>query len=549
MSGLANHLIILPIVLPLATGAFLLLLDERRHTLKALVSLASVLLVVWAVVALLLQANTPLPETAAQQVTVYRLGSWPAPFAIVLVLDRLSAMMLVLTGILALSTLIFSLARWHRVGPHFHSLFQFLLVGLNGAFLTGDLFNLFVFFEILLAASYGLVLHGSGHARVRGGLHYIAINLAASSLFLIGISLIYGVTGTLNMADIAMQAPAIAPGDRVLFEAGMAILGVAFLVKAGMWPLGFWLPGAYAPAAAPMAAFFAIMTKVGVYIILRLSLLLLGASAGASAYFGDPWLVTGGIITVLFGVIGILAAQDLPRLASYMVVISSGTLLALIGVGDTAVTAGALFYLLSSTLAIAAFFMLIELVARGQAAGADVLAVTMEAYGETNIDEEDDAEEVTGVSIPATMAILGLCFMACALLLAGLPPLSGFIAKFVLIKALVQQPEVAPGTVGSTAWILTALLLVSGFAAVIAMVRAGIKSFWLPLDGTVPRVRVVEIVPVAGLILLCGALTIGAGPAMRFADATAQNLHLPGDYIRAVLPADFQTPALSGGAP
>jgi multicomponent K+:H+ antiporter subunit D len=549
MSGLANHLIILPIVLPLATGAFLLLLDERRHTLKALVSLASVLLVVWAVVALLLQANTPLPETAAQQVTVYRLGSWPAPFAIVLVLDRLSAMMLVLTGILALSTLIFSLARWHRVGPHFHSLFQFLLVGLNGAFLTGDLFNLFVFFEILLAASYGLVLHGSGHARVRGGLHYIAINLAASSLFLIGISLIYGVTGTLNMADIAMQAPAIAPGDRVLFEAGMAILGVAFLVKAGMWPLGFWLPGAYAPAAAPMAAFFAIMTKVGVYIILRLSLLLLGASAGASAYFGDPWLVTGGIITVLFGTIGILAAQDLPRLASYMVVISSGTLLALIGVGDTAVTAGALFYLLSSTLAIAAFFMLIELVARGQAAGADVLAVTMEAYGETNIDEEDDAEEVTGVSIPATMAILGLCFIACALLLAGLPPLSGFIAKFVLIKALVQQPEVAPGTVGSTAWILTALLLVSGFAAVIAMVRAGIKSCWLPLDGTVPRVRVVEIVPVAGLILLCGALTIGAGPAMRFADATAQNLHLPGDYIRAVLPADFQTPALSGGAP
>ena len=548
MSGLANHLIILPIVLPLATGAFLLLLDERRHTLKALISLFSVLLVVWAVVALLLQANTALPQAAAQQVTVYRLGGWPAPFAIVLVLDRLSAMMLVLTAILALSTLIFSLARWHRVGPHFHSLFQFLLVGLNGAFLTGDLFNLFVFFEILLAASYGLVLHGSGHARVRGGLHYIAINLAASSLFLIGISLVYGVTGTLNMADIAMQAPAIAPGDRVLFEAGMAILGVAFLVKAGMWPLGFWLPGAYAPAAAPMAAFFAIMTKVGVYIILRLSLLLLGAGAGASAYFGDPWLVTGGIITVLFGTIGILAAQDLPRLASYMVVISSGTLLALIGVGDTAVTAGALFYLLSSTLAIAAFFMLIELVARGQAAGADVLAVTMEAYGETNVDEDDDdGEAVTGVSIPATMAILGLCFMACALLLAGLPPLSGFIAKFVLIKALFQLPEGIPGTVGSSAWILTALLLASGFAAVIAMVRAGIKSFWLPLDGTVPRVHVVEIVPVAGLILLCGALTIGAGSAMRFADATAQNLHFPGGYIRAVLPADFQAPALSGG--
>jgi hypothetical protein len=134
-------------------------------------------------------------------VRVYRLGDWPALFAIVLVLDRLSALMLALTAVLGLAALVFSLARWHRAGAHFHPLLQFQLMGLNGAFLTGDLFNLFVFFEVMLAASYGLALHGSGTARVRAGLHYVAINLAASLLFLVAVSVVYGISGTLNMAD------------------------------------------------------------------------------------------------------------------------------------------------------------------------------------------------------------------------------------------------------------------------------------------------------------------------------------------------------------
>ena len=181
---------------------------------------------------------------------MYRLGDWPAPFGIVLVLDRLSALMVLLTSILALAAVVFSLARWHRAGTHFHALFQFLLMGLNGAFLTGDLFNLFVFFELLLAASYGLVLHGSGLARVKAGLHYIAVNLVASLLFLIGVSLIYGVTGTLNMADLAARIPTIAAENRGLLEAGAGVLGVAFLLKAGMWPLCFWLPTTYAAASS-----------------------------------------------------------------------------------------------------------------------------------------------------------------------------------------------------------------------------------------------------------------------------------------------------------
>eukprot|EP01136_Pigoraptor_vietnamica_P034719 Opistho-1_new@99010 len=309
----ANHLLIAPVLLPLVTGALLLLFDERRHSFKALVSLFSTLTLLAISIALMAYADVAPDQGAATK--VYLLGNWAAPFGIVLVLDRLSALMLVLTSVLAIAALTFSLARWHKGGPHFHTLFQFLLMGLNGAFLTGDLFNLFVFFEVFLAASYGLALHGSGTQRVKAGLHYVVINLAGASLFLIGVSLIYGVTGTLNMADLALRIPLVDADNRMLLEAGAAILGIAFLIKAGMWPLGFWLPTTYSAAAAPVAAIFAMLSKVGIYILLRLSLLLFGANAGPTAGFGEPWLLYGGMATIAFGAIGVLASQAMGRLA------------------------------------------------------------------------------------------------------------------------------------------------------------------------------------------------------------------------------------------
>jgi multicomponent K+:H+ antiporter subunit D len=532
--GLADHLLILPILLPLLTGAALLLFDERRHVLKAMVNFVSTLAL--AIIALsLLKLADATPQGSDAAITgVYLLGNWPAPFGIVLVLDRLSAMMVMLTSVLAIAALVFALARWHRSGPHFHTLFQLLLMGLNGAFLTGDLFNLFVFFEVLLAASYGLVLHGSGAQRVRAGLHYIAVNLAGASLFLIGVSLIYGVTGTLNMADLAVRIPLVPAGDRMLLEAGAAILGVAFLVKAGMWPLGFWLPGAYTAAAAPVAAIFAILSKVGIYIILRLSLLLFGADAGASAGFGEGFLLYGGIATIFFGTVGVLASQAMGRLAGFYLLVSSGTLLAAIGTASVSVTSGALYYMVSSTLAISAFFLLIELVERAQDPAANVLAVTMEAYGD-EMDEEEIEEEV-GVAIPATLAVLGICFTGCGLLLSGLPPLSGFIAKFAMLTALLNPESLGQaGSISDATWVLTAFIILSGLSAMIAMMRAGIRTFWAPIEETVPRVRVIEIVPVAFLLILCVMLAVQGGPAMRYMDATAQSLHAPGSYISDVL--------------
>ncbi|MGP2493616.1 monovalent cation/H+ antiporter subunit D [Mesorhizobium sp. PUT5] len=528
---LADHLIILPIVLPLATGALLLLFDERRHVLKAMVNVVSTLALTAVAVALLWLADATGGDGVAAART-YLLGNWPAPFGIVLVLDRLAALMVALTSVLALSALVFSLARWDRAGPHFHTLFQLLLMGLNGAFLTGDLFNLFVFFEVLLAASYGLVLHASSPLRVRAGLHYIVVNLAAASLFLIGVSLIYGVTGTLNMADLATKIPTLTGSDKVLLQAGAAVLGIAFMVKAGMWPLSFWLPPAYTAAAAPVAAVFVILTKVGFYVLLRLSLLLFGPGAGESAGFGDPWLLAGGMVTLAFGAIGVVASQAMGRIAGYSILVTSGTLLAAAGLANASVTASALYYLVSSTLTTAALFLLIELVERGQDPAADILAVTMEAYGD-EMDEEEAGEEV-GVAIPATLAVLSACFVACGLLLAGLPPLSGFVAKFALLSTMIGSGTQA-GAIPGIVWVLVAMLLLSGLSALIAMTRAGIRTFWAPVEQTVPRVLVIEIVPVGFLLFLSLVLTVEGGAAMRYMDDTARGLHAPGTYIRDVL--------------
>jgi multicomponent K+:H+ antiporter subunit D len=307
--------------------------------------------------------------------------------------------------------------------------------------------------------------------------------------------------------------------------------------------LCFWLPGTYAAAPPPVAAVFAILTKVGAYIILRLWLLLFGDGAGPSAHFGGEWLLLGGMATVAFGAIGCLASQDMPRLAAYSVLVSSGTVLAAIGMGHAGVTAGALFYLISSTLGLAALFLLIELVERGREPGADVLAVTREIYGEEGeLEESDEA----GIAIPATMGILGLAFIGCALVISGLPPLSGFIAKFALLTAALNPHAGTPSAAG---WALLPVLILSGLAALIAMMRAGIRVFWASPDRTVPRVRLIEMAPVAILLLFCAIQTVEAGPVIRFMQVTAQSLHTPHQYIRGVLGSAAELPKSQVGHP
>ena len=536
MNGWSHHLIIAPILIPLVAAAILVVIDERQRVTKAMVSLVSMLLLLTVAFILFRIESGPNGYEG-----VYLLGNWSAPFGIVLVLDGLSALMLLLTASVAIAALVYSLARWHAMGSHFHSMFQLLLMGVNGAFLTGDLFNLFVFFEVMLAASYGLLLHGSGQLRVKAGMHYIAVNLAAALLFLIGVSLIYGTAGTLNMADLAARIPDMEADRRMLMEAGAGVLGIAFLIKAGMWPLCFWLPTAYSAASAPVAGVFAILSKLGIYVILRLTMLLF--DNGPSAGFGSTVLLYGGMATLIFGTIGILASQALGRLAGFSVLVSSGTLLMVLGINDGAVSSGALLYLVSSTLTISAFFMLIELVERSQDAGANVLAVTMEAYGDA---DEDEPEEGDGVTMPGTMAILGTCFAMCGILLSGLPPLSGFIAKFAMLSAMMGTGAIGVPPTASV-WTLIILVILSGVAALISMTRVGIRTFWTSLEGVVPRVLVIEIVPVMFLLALTLFLTVQANSAMQYMDTTIRTLSNPSLYIDAVRNATV-VPGVDDGA-
>ena len=545
MAPLMPHLMLAPILLPLLTAALLLLIGEDRPRTKLIVNLLSTLLGLGVSMALLGWADQ---QGAASTMDVYLAGNWPAPYGIVLALDRLSALMLVLASVIALASVVFSAARWHRAGVHFHPLFQLQLMGLCGAFLTADLFNLFVFFEIMLAASYGLLLHGSGRARVQSGLHFIAINLAASSLFLIGTSMLYGITGTLNMADLAQSISQVAPTDQGLLHAAAGILATAFLIKAAVWPLNFWLVPAYSAATAPVGALFAIMTKVGIYVILRLWLLLFGSEAGASAQFGSLWLTVGGMLTMVFGAIGMLGAQRLGYLAGFAAILSSGSLLAAVGFGQNGLTAGLLYYLPSSTLAVSALFLLADLMDRWRNDGAslapydndDAPFLTAELVPTQGLNLDDAQEALTGRVIPAAVALLGLAFMACTLVIAGLPPLSGFVGKFAMLTALLNPAGLGAAAAlppGATGWALLALLIGTGLMALIALTRAGILHFWATYDRAPLELRLLEGTSIAGLLGACVALTLYAGPVMRYMQATADALHTPSLYIKAIMSA------------
>ena len=549
---MSPHLIIAPVLLPVLTAALMLALGEqRRETLaglnvgSCLVGLALSILLAWSVHHGAAPASPGQTPGSIGTLGIYLPANWPTPFGIVLVLDRLSSAMLLLTSVMATAALIFAVARWDRIGVHFHPLFQIQLMGLNGAFLTGDLFNLFVFFEVLLAASYGLLLHGPGRQRVGAGLHYIAINLVASSFFLVGAAMLYGVTGTLNMADLAVRIPEVAAQDQAMLHAGVAILGMAFLTKAAVWPMGFWLVPAYSAAGAPVAALFSIMTKVGIYAILRLWSLGFSGEEGTLRW-GADWLVAGGLATVAFGLLGLLQARQLGLVTGFGVMVTSGTLLAAIGFNQPTVTGGALYYLLSSTMAAGAMFLLIELIDRSRLLESEFpnpddadpvpfFLDEIEPPRDTNLDEQQEA--LTGRVIPASTAFLGFSFLACTLLLTGTPPLSGFIGKFMMLSGLLSTEEAGSALqepVSTAAWVMLALVIAAGFAALVALSRTGIRMFWTPRDRPAAQLKVLECLPIGLLLTLCLLISFRAEPLARYLQAAASELKDPHGYVQAV---------------
>ena len=539
-----QHLILVPILLPLLVGALLAPLTQGWHRLKFWASYASLLGMLATALALIQMTDGGHWDDG---MGVYLAANWSAPFGIALLADRLSALMLLLAAVLGLASLHFTKKRWGKIGVHYHTMFQFLMMGINGAFLTHDLFNLFVFFEVMLAASYGLVLHGYNAERIRASMQYIAINLAAALMFLLGTAMIYATTGTLNMADLAARVATLDGEELALLKVGATVLALAFLTKGAMWPLGFWLPTTYAAASPPVAVMLVLMTKVGAYIVLRLWLLIFSDSAGAAAGFGQDALLYAGMSTIVFGAAGMLSTDTAGRMAGYGAIISSGTLLAVIGYGQPSLVTAGSYYLIGSTIAVAAFLLLIELIDRIRSPRSAMLALTMEAFA-----VEDAPAEPSGRGVPAAMAFVSLAFAACALMIAGLPPLSGFVAKFSMFHALLNPPavvdSVSTGVVPASVWTLMALIVLSGLIAVISMMRFGVRTFWANAGAEPPKLHRTEVVPVLFLLSLSVLMTVQANSLFSYLERASADIHRPSTYVSRVL-SEPSVPAPASTSP
>ncbi|EOQ75114.1 monovalent cation/H+ antiporter subunit D [Acinetobacter lactucae] len=517
-----QHTPIFSILIPAFTAFILLLLgnpgagalkDDWRQPWRRGISLVSA-------IAGLITAIVYLSYAGTGQITVYQLSEWSAPFGIVLVLDRLSAFMLVLTYALAVPVLWYASDNWDTRGRYFHAMVHFLLMGICGAFLTGDLFNLFVFFEILLMASYVLLLHGQGKPRFQLGVHYVIINLLASALFLIGLGMIYGSVGSLNMADVSRLIPTLEADQHKLAVAGSLLLFVVFGIKAAMLPVGFWLPKTYAVASTPVAAIFTIMTKVGIYSILRVNGTVFDDALSQEIL--KSWLLPIGLITSLYGVIAAIGADRLRRFVGFMVLSSIGTLLTAIAMSNTQAWSGALYYLVHSTLIGAAFYLFCGWITSQRGDFKDHLKVA------PRIKQEKAAM---------------LTYFLIAMMLAGLPPFSGFLGKVFILQATVEASY--------QGWIIGIVLVVS-LLSIIALTRVGFILFWratppeedpiqpayilyraLP-ERAPPRNDQVIYLLLAGLI----AYVVFAAPIQHYTLSTAEQIQDHALYQHSILKVD-----------
>lgn len=517
-----EHAPIFSILIPAFTAFILLLLgnpgagalkDDWRQPWRRGISLVSA-------IAGLITAIVYLSFASTGQITIYQLSEWSAPFGIVLVLDRLSAFMLVLTYALVVPVLWYASDNWDTRGRYFHAMVHFLLMGICGAFLTGDLFNLFVFFEILLMASYVLLLHGQGKPRFQLGVHYVIINLLASALFLIGLGMIYGSVGSLNMVDVSRLIPTLEADQHKLAVAGALLLFVVFGIKAAMLPVGFWLPKTYAIASTPVAAIFTIMTKVGIYSILRVNGTVFDDALSQEIL--KSWLLPIGLITSLYGVIGAIGADRLRRFVGFMVLSSIGTLLTAIAMSNTQAWSGALYYLVHSTLIGAAFYLFCGWITSQRGDFKDHLKVA------PRIKQEKAAM---------------LTYFLIAMMLAGLPPFSGFLGKVFILQATVETSY--------QGWIIGVVLVVS-LLSIIALTRVGFILFWratppeqdpihpayilyqaLP-ERAPPRNDKVIYVLLAGLM----AYVVFAAPIQHYTLSAAQQIQDHALYQRTILKVD-----------
>ncbi|MGW5853055.1 Na+/H+ antiporter subunit D [Micrococcus sp. NPDC055215] len=460
-------------------------------------------------------------------VAVVELAGWPAPLGVVLVVDRLSALMLLVSTIITLAVLLYASAQGlisrDEGGPVsiFHPTYLILVAGVSNAFLAGDLFNLYVGFEILLTASYVLLTLGGTAQRMRAGVTYVVVSVVSSVLFLIAIAMIYAATGTVNMADLAVKLGEL-PSDMQMVLHVMLLVG--FAIKAAVFPLSFWLPDSYPTAPAPVTAVFAgLLTKVGVYAMIRTETLLFPGE-----HVNDLLLVVAGL-TMIVGILGALAQTDIKRILSFILVSHIGYMIFGLGLATQLGLAATVFYVAHHITVQSALFLVTGLIEN--------------RAGTANIDRLGSLARVS--------PLVGLLFLIPALNLGGIPPFSGFLAKVGLLRGGVEQG--AP-----LAYTLVIVSVLASLLTLLVMVRVWTRAFWRrvedvehpPAQLVAAYQRVLErgerpkrlsaglVVPTAAIVALSVAFTVLAGPLYGLADRAATDMLERTPYIGAVLGED-----------
>ncbi|MGJ8525617.1 Na(+)/H(+) antiporter subunit D [Halomonadaceae bacterium LMG 33818] len=506
------QLVILPILLPLLTACVLLLINAEQPRLPRIITAVSMVLQLAVALSLVVMASS-------NKLTVYALGNWHAPYGIVLVNDRLSAFMVLITILLGTAALLYASDGQDTKGSNFHAVFQFQLMGICGAFLTGDIFNLFVFFEVLLISSYVLLLHSGGRKRTLAGMHYVVLNVAAASFFLIAIGVLYGTLGTLNMADMALKIQHLTGRQQALVASSGLILITVFLLKAAIFPLHFWLPRAYAAAPGSVAVIFAIMTKVGIYAVLRVNTLIFASHPSLYETLGHAWLWWGGLATIAMGGLGVFSSPDLRLQVSYLTLVSVGTMVAALGIGSPDSLSAVLFYLPHTTFITAGLYLIAEVVGR-QRGRAGTRIVKSRRLRQPYI--------------------LGSLYLIGMLAILGIPPFSGSIAKVMILFTAH----------GSERLWLWGLVLFSTLLGIISASRAGTTIFWRTGEDASPKGALLNLkTGGAVLALLSSAVLIPlcAYPLQAYTHAIALQLFDANTYTQAIMGHAFST-AQNGGA-
>lgn len=494
-----SWLLVYPILIPLLTAVLSYLF--RKSPAGRWISVAGT-------VALLLASVVLMAEVLEEGVVAAQMSNWQAPFGITLVADLLGAVMVVITAITGLATVIYTLSeipeRLERLG--FHALLQTLLMGVCGAFVTGDLFNLYVWFEVMLISSFGLLVLGASREQLDGGIKYVLLNLVSTIMFLAGTGLLYGLTGTLNMADLHLAVREVENSGLLTTVAVMFM--VAFGVKAALFPLFFWLPASYhTPPVAVSAIFAGLLTKVGVYALIRMFTLVFDQDVG----FTHTILLWASVVTMVTGVLGAAAMNDFRRILSFHIISQIGYMVLGLALYTPLGLMGAVFYLVHHIIVKANLFF--------------VAGVAKRIAGST------DLARIGGLYAHAP--VLAFLFLIPAFSLAGFPPLSGFWAKYVVVKAALDLEM----------WFVAGVSLAVGLLTIFSMTKIWGSAFWpAHPDGVKPRLsdlpmgdRMALMLPIVALAALTCIIGLFPESFVLFAERAAAQLLDPTDYVTTVL--------------